>query len=186
MGFFTKSTGETLNKTTVTGNFESSTDIAPMPDKTITKVACTGVEWKTVDKLFDGDTKRYVGERYIQFRWDVIEGEYKGRVTFQKVYVNASEPAAADKAKEMLAAIDFNAGGKIIAADREPTDMDLMQNLANKIMFVRQRLWGKEGEKQGNWIDAVQGKNTVQPKTSAPATQKQEPPLAQEGEDLAF
>ena len=86
---------------------------------------------------------------------------------------------------EMLAAIDFNAGGKIIAADREPTDMDLMSNLANKIMFVRQRVW-KSGDKQGNWIDAVQGKGTVQPKTSAPVTQQQEPPLQQEDEDLAF
>jgi len=34
MGFFTKSTGETLNKTTVTGNFESQTDLLPIPDKT--------------------------------------------------------------------------------------------------------------------------------------------------------
>jgi len=85
----------------------------------------------------------------------------------------------------MLAAIDFNAGGKIIAADREPTDMDLMSNLANKIMFVRQRVW-KTGDKQGNWIDAVQGKGTVQPKTSAPVSQQQEPPLQPADEDIPF
>lgn len=187
MGFFTKSTGESLNKTNVTGNMESSTDFVPIPDKTVTKVACTGAEWKTVDKLFDGDTKRYVGERYIQLRWDVIDGEHKGRVTFQKIYVNANDTASSDKAKDMLAAIDFNAGGKLLAADREPTDMDLMQNLANKIMFVRQRVWlNKDKEPAGNWIDAVQGKGTVQPKTTAPVSQQQEPPLAQEDDDLAF
>ena len=186
MGFFTKSTGETLNKTTVTGNFESQTDLLPIPDKTVTKVACTEAKWAEIDKLPNGETKRYVGERYINLRWDVIEGEYKGRVTFQKLYVNAGEPTAADKAKEMLAAIDFNAGGKIIAADREPTDMDLMSNLANKIMFVRQRVWGKTGEKQGNWIDAVQGKGTVQTKTSAPASQHQEPPTQPTDDEIPF
>lgn len=185
MGFFTKSTGETLNKTTVTGNFESQTDLLPIPDKTVTKVACTEAKWAEIDKLPNGETKRYIGERYINLRWDVIEGEHKGRVTFQKLYVNASEPTAADKAKEMLAAIDFNAGGKIIAADREPTDMDLMSNLANKIMFVRQRIW-KAGDKQGNWIDAVQGKGTAQPKTSAPVTKQQETQTNSIDEDIPF
>lgn len=156
MSFFTKSTGETLNKTNVTGSFESSTDMQPIPDKTVTKAVCTEAKWAMIDKLPDGESKRYVGERYINIRWDVVDGEHKGRVTFQKLWVTSNDDAVRDKAIDMLAAIDMNAtGGKLIAAGKEPSDMDLMSNLSQKIMFVRQRVWGKTGEKQGNWIDAV-------------------------------
>jgi len=182
MGFF----DGVLDSKQVTGNFVSDNDFKPIPDRTVTKSACTEAGYKTVDKLFENNKNRYIGERFINLRWDVVEGEYKGRVTFQKLYIFSTDPEEKKKAYEMLAAIDFNAGGKLIAANREPTDMDLMQNLANKIMFVRQRIWGNEGKKQGNRIDAVQGKNTVQTKTSAPVSQQQEPTLAQEDEDLAF
>lgn len=109
----------------------------------------------------------YEGDQYIKLRWDVVDGEYKGRVIFHKLRVFDSDPKKADKAKRMLAAIAYNAGGKLLEI-AEPTDADLQLHLVNKPMLIKVQVWEIEtdsGEtKRGNWVSAVEsGKQASAP-----------------------
>ncbi|MDX1452261.1 MAG: hypothetical protein R3183_06865 [Oleiphilaceae bacterium] len=194
MSFWAKSTGETVNKSNANANYEQKSGGEPIPDMTVCKAIITESKWDT-----------YNGERYISNRWDVIDGDYKKRVVFQKVKVCNEKESTRDNAIDMLAAIDMNAtGGKLMSLGREPSDMDLMTTLTNKPMHIRVRLWEIDKDmngnplaepKRGNWIDAVSGaassgKNAPQaPK--APATP--EPSAAQQAaadqgfdDDLGF
>jgi len=124
-------------------------DLEPIPNNTGCVAAIEEAKWDEYD-----------GDRYISLRWRVVQpGEYANRAVFQKVRVFDSKPEKADKAKRMLAAIDTNAGGKLVALGREPTDTDLMSALMGKIMAIKVMVWEMEldgGEtKRGNWISAV-------------------------------
>jgi hypothetical protein len=89
---------------------------------------------------------------------------YANRVIFHKVKVfgmtaDKDPKATADKAKRMLAAIDTNAGGKLMQVTGEPSDMDLMSSLVGKMMAIKVMLWemtkDSGEEMSGNWIAAV-------------------------------
>lgn len=107
----------------------------------------------------------YEEDRYISLKWRVLKPqEYGNRVIFQKVKVYGTsrdkDPrATADKAKRMLAAIDANAGGKLMKVKGEPDDTDLMTALVGKMMAIKVQVWKmtkEDGEKmEGNWISAV-------------------------------
>ena len=179
MSFWTKSTGTTVTKETTTGSFESQTDLAPIPDKTLVTAAITEAKWAMFDKDSpDGKTRS--GERYISLRWDVINGEYAKRVVFQKLKVDSANDKTRDNAIDMLAAIDVNAGGKLMTSGQEPTDQSMMQCLASKPMVLRLRVWETEDKtKSGNWIDAVSSAKR-KPQQSAPVQQAAipaEPPI---------
>lgn len=98
--------------------------------------------------------KEWEGDRYINLRWKVIQPEeYSGRIVFQKIKVFGDK---AEKAKRMLAAIDANAGGKLMKLGTEPDDMDLMGALLGKPMMIKVMVWKiKEEGKSGNWVAAV-------------------------------
>jgi hypothetical protein len=91
--------------------------------------------------------------------------EYKNRKLFQKVKVFSDDQKIAEKAKRMLAAIDANAGGLLMASDDEPTGESLTKALVNKPMILRLAVWDIEGKK-GNWVSAVAPKTAT---SSAPA-----------------
>lgn len=143
-------------------------DIEPIPNNTLLISMITEAKWA-----------EYEGDRYINLRWDVLEGEYKNRVIFQKVRVIDDDAKRADKAKRMLAAIDANAGGKLFSTDSEPTDMQLAANLCNKPMMITVRIWEIKDdngniEKQGNWVAAVQGSTGAKPKPAQKPAQNQQ------------
>ena len=108
---------------------------------------------------------------YISLRWSVLApDEYKNRKIFQKLWVTNDDPNAKDsdkaakkrdKARRMLAAIDANAGGKLVKQAGKPTDESLTQCLTNKPMVIKCMIWSMDdrerpGEKiEGNWIAAV-------------------------------
>lgn len=115
--------------------------------------------------------KDRAGNRYINIQWAVEKPEaYANRRVFQKLWCDDDDPRAKDpakkrdKAKQMLAAIDANAGGKLAKAGREPDDDDLALALTNKAMGVTIMVWeldAENGEKlEGNWISAVWKKGT--------------------------
>ena len=99
------------------------------------------------------------GDRFIKIRWDVIDGEYKKRVVFQKIWVDEQDGGKREKAIQMLACIDANAGGKLFASGREPSDGDMMMNLCNKPMVIRVAVWSMKGDTgetmSGNWVNGV-------------------------------
>ena len=188
--FWTKSTGETVSKTTATADYQAQTDLPPIPDKTVVRAAITQIKWDVFTKDSpDGKTKN--GERYINARWDVIDGEYAKRVIFQKIKVCSEGEKTRDNALDMLAAIDMNAsGGKMMTLGREPSDMELMSILSSKPMHIRLRVWSSQDKTQsGNWIDAVSsakgGKKPAANATTAPIVQPTEPPVDYD-DDIPF
>jgi hypothetical protein len=149
MSFFKLSTGQTAASTT---NFEIGGSLEPIPEGTKVRACVTEAGWK-----------EYQGDRYINLRWDVVEsGMYSKRVIFQNVKVYESDPAKADRQKQMLAAIDANCGGKLQQCEAEPTDIELMKALTNKPMIIRLGVWDMNG-KQGNWVQAVESSSGAKP-----------------------
>ena len=106
--------------------------------------------------------------------------DYANRVIFQKLKVFSEKQG--DKAKQMLAAIDANCGGKLSKLTETPEDMHLMTALVGKPMAVKVQIWDMNG-KTGNWISAVspaKSQAPVQaqaPKPSAPRPPQRQAPV---------
>lgn len=155
------------------GNFESAGgDFEPLPANTGCLAAIKQANWS-----------EYEGDRYINIQWQVLKPEqYKGRVIFHKVRVLDPDSAKADRAKRMLAAIDTNAGGKLLQLNREPDDYDLASALVGKIQGIKLQVWKMEvnGEaRSGNWVSAVAP--SKRPATQAqPGAQAAQPTAASE------
>jgi hypothetical protein len=156
------------------GNFENDGGtLEPIPDGTQVLALIDEAKWDAFD----------YGDDYISLRWTVMAPEeYKNRKIFQKLWVLGNNPRQTDetkreaqgvKAKKMLAAIDHNAGGKLMASGEAPTDDNMARTITNKPMVLKLRVWEMEinGEtKSGNWIAAVSPRNkSHEKKQEAPA-----------------
>lgn len=138
------------------GKFEVDTGGATIPNDTTCLAMIDEAGWA-----------EYEGDEYINLRWVVVEpAQYKNRKVFQKVRVHDADAKKVDKAKKMLAAIDANAGGKLVAAGEEPTDMTLT-TLINKPMLIKVMEW-EMNDRKGNWVSAVAPRSGKAP-ASAPA-----------------
>ena len=170
MSFFRLSTGQTAQSD---GNFESGGgNLEPIPEGTKLRTIITEAKWA-----------EYQGDRYINLRHDVADGEFKKRVIFQKLRVEDADVKKRDKALMMLAAIDANCGGKLSQLDGEPSDVDLLKALANKPLLCKVGVWDMDG-KTGNWIMAVQSAAGSKPAASKPpAAAKKQEPVATDAED---
>lgn len=156
MSIFKLSNGK---KAETNGSFEIGGYSEPIPDGTKVKAAITEAGWK-----------EYEGKRYINLRWDVLDGEYKKRVIFQKVKVYDPDPKIADRQRTMLAAIDANCGGKLAQIEGDLSDIDLIKSLSNKPMIIRLCVWETDNGKSGNWVTACESNG----KAPAPAAKKTE------------
>jgi len=177
MSFFKMSDG-TAPSTNGTAEMGGG-NLPPIPAGTQLKAMIVEAKW---------DDGGQYNNRHIKLRWDVVDGEYKKRVVFQKVQVCETDANKRDKAIRMLAAIDANCGGKIMQLNAEPTDMDLMSNLCNKPMVIKVEVWEMENDQgqpmSGNWVQAVssgKAKAPAQPapQQQAPAAQPQQQPAEQ-------
>ncbi len=169
--FWNLSDGEDAS-TSTNGEFDAGGgNMEPIPPETSVLAAIDEAKW-------DKDQQ---GNRFISLRWNVLAPEeFDNRKVFQKLWVLDADPRAKadkvaakrDKAKRMLAAIDTNAGGKLLAKPVMPTDEALTLHLTNKPMVVKVMLWSMRdnmtGEMmRGNWIGAVA------PKTAAISSQQE-------------
>jgi hypothetical protein len=142
-------------------------NMQPIPSETNVLAAIDEAKW----------AKNLNGDEFISLRWVVIAPEdFANRKIFQKLWVTDFDPslknkgedkqiAKRDKAKKMLAAIDMNAGGKLLAKPVMPTDESLTLHLTNKPMIVKAMVWTQTdratGELiSGNWVGAVSSKAT--------------------------
>lgn len=147
MSFFTTSDNKAIEKS---GSMEmGGGDIEPIPAKTQVLAAPDEAKWD-----------EYEGDEYVSLRWSILQPkEYAGRKIFQKIRVCDGDSKKSDKAKRMLAAIDTNAGGKLLASGERPTDESLTRCLVNKPMVLLLQLWEIKQDdgtvKRGNWIGAV-------------------------------
>jgi len=135
---------EKMETIETTGSFESSAGFDPLPDGTQVVAVVDDAGW---DSYEDGPI-------YINLKWEIIDGEYKGRKIYQKVRVNDDDAKKAEKNQRMFLAIAKNAGGGLLKIGREPTDQELCGHLTNKPMALRLGVWEING-KSGNWVQAV-------------------------------
>lgn len=168
MSFWNLSTGEQVEATT---EFESGGgNMEPMPAGTTTLSVIDEAKW-------DSKGEGYDKVEFVSVRWSVMKPEqYQNRKVFQKLWVKDGDPNVKDldksakkkdKAIRMLSAIDQNAGGKLMAAGREPTDDDLQSALVGKAMMTSLQVWEmtNNGETaSGNWVAAVSAKGSKEPK----------------------
>lgn len=147
MSFFKLSTGQAVQST---GEFESGGgSMEPLPEGTQVMAMVDQAKWDI-----------HEGEYFVSLRWTVaLPEEYKNRKIFQKIKVKSQDAEKRDKALMMLAAIDANAGGQIMALGAEPEDADLANALLNRPMVLKLGLWkmtnDKGEEKSGNWVQKV-------------------------------
>lgn len=147
MSFFQLSTGQAVQ---ATGEFESGGgNMEPLPEGTQVLAMVDQAKWDAHD-----------GEYFVSLRWTVaMPEEYKNRKIFQKIKVKNPDADKRDKALMMLAAIDANAGGQIMALGAEPEDADLSAALLNRPMVLKLGLWKMDNEqgeaKSGNWVQKV-------------------------------
>lgn len=131
----------------------------------------------------------YNGENYISLKWRVnLPKEYANRVIFQKLKVY--DQAKQQKAREMLAAIATNAGGRLFQAmtagnEQMPSDASL-QSLCNSPMVLQLDVWELDDKsKSGNWVRLV-APYTQQQATApvAPVVAPQPAPVVQAMSDI--
>ena len=147
MSFFQLSTGQAVQ---VTGEFDSGGGaMTPLPEGTQVMAMVDQAKWDA-----------HEGEYFVSLRWTVaLPEEYKNRKIFQKIKVKNPDAEKRDKALMILAAIDANAGGQIMALGAEPEDADLANALLNRPMVLKLGLWEMKNEKgelkSGNWVQKV-------------------------------
>ena len=150
-------------------------NLPPIPNNTKVKAFITESKWEDSSERDEQEGK---GQQHIKLRWDVIEGPYKKRVVFQKIFAEHTDSEKRDKALEMLMVIDFNAGGSLSKAAERPSDMTMAKAICNKPMIIQTQVWQIKDnagnvEKEGNWINGVYSasevKATEAPKTNTPA-----------------
>ena len=147
--------GEQLDNT---GSFEiGGGDFEPIPKNTQLKACIVEAKWDD-----------HEGDYYISLTWEVLDGEYKNRKVFQKIRCEDAEPKKRAKAIKMLAGIDTNAGCKLRALGKKPTDAALVSCLCGKPMLITVQVWEMQDRgMKGNWV------SRVAPLSGAPVAQPQ-------------
>lgn len=175
MSFFQLSTGQAVQ---VTGEYDAGGgSMEPLPEGTQVMAMVDQAKWDV-----------HEGEYFVSLRWTVaLPEEYKNRKIFQKIKVKNPDPEKRDKALMMLAAIDANAGGQIMALGAEPEDADLANCLMNRPMVLKLGLWKmtteKGEDKSGNWVQKVAPRKKgaaatpAAPATPAPAAPRTPAPV---------
>ena len=148
MSFWQTSEGKSATDTT--GKFEAGS-VALIPENT----TCLAM-------ITEANIAEYQGDEYINLAWTVNKPDaYKNRKVFQKVRVFDADTKKRDKALNMLAAIDKNAGGVLAQFNAAPTNVTLLQ-IMNKPMLIKVMVW-ELNDKKGNWISAVSPRSTEEP-----------------------
>lgn len=125
------------------------------------------------------DPSEYSKVKKVKLTWTVLQPEeYKNRKVFHNIKAYDEKPEVAKKHRAMLAAIDANAGGKLLASGKEPDDLLLMSCLSQKQMILKLAVWDMNDNK-GNWVMSVAPKGAATAQAapvakSAPAVAGQE------------
>jgi len=182
MSFWNTSDGNEIEKN---DNYDAGGGfLEPIPEGTSALAAITEAGWAE-------DTNK---NRYVLLKWAILAPEeYKSRMLPHKLWIGDDEDPQAkdgakkrDKAKRMLAAIDTNAGGKLLASDKMPDDLALTKCLANKQMVIKIMEWEQTDRAtgdiiRGNWVGAVSPKVSAAELPAAPAPKERTTSKSQTG-----
>jgi hypothetical protein len=139
-------------------------DFTLFPDGTSLKAAIDEAKWSKDD----------AGRERLNLRWAVLQPEeYANRKVFQTLWIKDLDPnevkrgedkaiAKRDRQRMMFAAIDANAGGKIvelIGDDVEIKDEHLMTHLTNKAMVIRIDMFTPKGGTDRNYVAKISQKS---------------------------
>ena len=159
--FFKLLDGTDLSTETNDGNYDTGGgSFTLIPEGTEVLAMAEEVKWAKAE----GDTAPH-----ISLRWTILAPDaLKNRKVFQKCRVKeASKEVPAEKraakidsAKRMFAAIDYNCGGNLLKAGREPSDADLMMHIANKMMVLKVGVIKMRDNSYMNFVAAVSSKDT--------------------------
>ena len=134
-----------------------------IPHDTTTVSIIVGCEVKTVNTT-------YANERRIEITWQVTNpAAHAGTKFNQKIRVWDKDPKKQEKAEKMLLAIDKNAGGKLVAANEEPTTENLTRALTNAVMLTKFNVIKSDDGRENNYIASVSPRSTQQPAYAPPA-----------------
>lgn len=160
MSFWKLSDGESANQSEAKEFDGGGGNLEPIPEGTTVLASPDDAKW----------AEDRNNNEYLSIRWSILKPvDYQGRKVFQKLWLTDDDPRAKDPAKkrdkavQMLAAIDRNAGGKLGRKDGKPTDDELALALTNKQMTIRLGMWELEGDDgkpvSGNYVQAVGAKD---------------------------
>lgn len=137
--------------------------LLPIPENTQVKIGIAEAKWETSDR--EGT--------FISLKHQVTAPAcYKGRIIFQKLHVNPVDGSEnlkmndeqrqkkKSKALKMLAVIDTNSGGKLLASPERPTDQKLQACLVGKTMMMmlgEYEFDTKDGQRIPNPVDYLRG-----------------------------
>ena len=140
MSFFKKSTGADAAQE-ATGEKDMGNRVLIPEDTTVLAV---------VDSAKIESPNEYHNGR-IQIEWKVLKPAlYLGVSIKHNLQVWNEQDSKRDKALDMLAAVDKNAGGKLAAAGTEPTEDSLNRALVGKAMLLTMGVY--DGR---NWVSKV-------------------------------
>lgn len=164
MSFWDLSTGETTKAET---DYEApgGGDFEPIPHLTDVMGFIDQIGWAS---------GRPDGASPIEYRISIVKPDaYKNRKLFFKLWPMGDNPnkegdkqkKEADKSKRILAAIDANAGGHLIAINGKPTDEDLQSAIMQKMMVFKIGMYdmakndGSGERNKGNYLLGVSPKS---------------------------
>jgi len=172
MSFWSTSDGTTAANTAT--EFDAGGgSMEPIPEGTTVLAMPDEAKWAT-----DRDNNEY-----LSIRWTVLKPDaYLNRKIFHKLWVTDEKPKHKDPVKyrdkqlKMLAAIDTNAGGKLMKIEGKPTDDQLAVSLTNKQMTLRLGVWAMKADDgsdmSGNWIQSVADKTRAVSEVAKAAPKK--------------
>ena len=136
--------------------FDASNNFEPIPNNTDVLAVIDSAAW--ANNQYNGD--------YIAIAWTILSpDEYGKRKIFQNIKVMHDNEKTSDKAKKMLAAIDSNAGGKLLKSGEQPDDAMLTKALTGKQMILKLQVWEMAGvygqNRSGNWVCGCAPKGKV-------------------------
>jgi len=141
------------------GSFDMTIQV--IPKGTLLKGLIEESKWETYTPEATNEEPYPVTQTFIKNTWSVLEGEYQNRKVFQKLHVQSEDQGKKERGLQMLAAVDANAGGKVMAAGVMPDDMMLSMSLCNVPMMFMVDVWSIGGN-EGNHIVAVSRAQQVQ------------------------
>lgn len=157
-----------------TGEYvQENNDFPVIPHDTRVSAIIDKAEWE-VKKNFKN---KEAEENCISLRFEIEAGEFKGQKIFKKFFIESDNDDQARKDYSMFLNIDANAGGKVRALRRKPSDEDLARCLINKSMvIVVGKMDGKDGKKDMNYLMGVSsGKTSSQAKPANKPSAKAAP-----------
>ena len=174
-----------------TGEYKQTTGFDPMPEGT-----------RVLQKLESIKFDSYGGSDHenLNLKWKILApSDYAGRVYFQTIYINGSDPTGPyydaskqDKniadARRMLLIIDYHAGRKIAALRREPTQDELQKHLIGAEMMAVLGV-NKTGKQVVRGISGVDKDYLEQAKQQAAKQQPANPAdngFSDEDDDIPF